>query len=116
MASGISSGYFLEAIVPWRWEYFQTVMDGVYLVDGTLFEYNGRFWLFGAIRVEGGSSHDELYLFSGPSPFGPFTPHPKNPVVSDVRRARPAGRIFFDGGRKGRSLALPAALSPKGAN
>jgi len=84
---------------PWRWEYFQTLMHDVYLVDGTLFEYNEKFWLFGAIRVEGGSSHDELYLFSGPTPFGPFAPHPKNPVVSDVRRARPAGRIFLDQGR-----------------
>jgi len=84
---------------PWRWEHFRTLLDGVYLVDGTLFEYNEKFWLFGAIRVEGGSSHDELYLFSGPAPFGPFTPHPKNPIVSDVRRARPAGRIFRDGQR-----------------
>jgi hypothetical protein len=84
---------------PWRWEYFRTLLDGVYLVDGTLFEYNGKFWLFGAIRVAGGSSQDELYLFSGPTPFGPFAPHPKNPVVSDVRRARPAGRIFYDGQR-----------------
>jgi len=90
---------YRAAEFPGSWEYFRTLLDNVYLVDGTLFEYNEKFWLFGAIRVEGGSSHDELYLFSAPSPFGPFTPHPKNPVVSDVRRARPAGRIFWDGGR-----------------
>ncbi|MBF0482283.1 MAG: hypothetical protein HQK81_14165 [Desulfovibrionaceae bacterium] len=90
---------YRAAAFPRRWEFFRTLLDGLYLVDGTLFEYNGRFWLFGAVRVEGGASHDELYLFSGPSPFGPFAAHPKNPVVSDVRRARPAGRIFMDNGR-----------------
>jgi hypothetical protein len=84
---------------PLRWEFFRTVMAGVYLVDGTLFEYDGKFWLFAGGRVPSGSSHDELYLFFGPTPFGPFAPHPMNPVVSDVRRARPAGRIFRDGER-----------------
>jgi hypothetical protein len=33
------------------------------------------------------------------SPLGPFTPHPCNPVVADVRRARMAGRLFRHGGR-----------------
>ena len=30
---------------------------------------------------------------------GPFRPHPANPIVSDVRRARPAGRLFQRDGR-----------------
>jgi hypothetical protein len=30
---------------------------------------------------------------------GPWEPHPRNPVVSDVRRARPAGRPFRDESR-----------------
>jgi len=37
---------------------------------------------------------DELHVFHADSPLGPWTPHPRNPVVSDVRRARPAGRLF----------------------
>jgi len=40
----------------------------------------------------------DLLLFHADSPFGPWTPHPRNPVVSDVRSARPAGRLFRDGG------------------
>ena len=37
---------------------------------------------------------DELYLFFADAPEGEWQPHPRNPVVSDVRRARPAGRVF----------------------
>jgi len=33
----------------------------------------------------------------GPSPLGPFTRHPANPLVTDVRRARMAGRFFHSG-------------------
>jgi hypothetical protein len=35
-----------------------------------------------------------MHVFYADSPLGPWTPHPRNPVVSDVRHARPAGRLF----------------------
>ena len=34
------------------------------------------------------------HVFHADSPFGPFTPHRRNPVKSDVRSARPAGKLF----------------------
>jgi transcriptional regulator GlxA family with amidase domain len=37
---------------------------------------------------------DELSLFYAESPLGPWTPHPRNPVKSDVRGSRPAGGLF----------------------
>ena len=43
---------------------------------------------------EGISTYDELHLYSAHTPLGPWIPHARNPVVSDVRRARPAGRLF----------------------
>lgn len=61
-------------------------------------EVEGRWWLFAARRSAGGSVADELHLFSAPGPLGPWTPHARNPVVSDVRTARPAGRLFWEGG------------------
>ena len=45
------------------------------------------------------SSCDELGLFYADSLFGPWTPHRNNPVVSDVRRARPAGALFYQDGK-----------------
>jgi len=41
---------------------------------------------------------DELHLYFADSPLGPWTPHERNPIVSDVRFARPAGRIFRSNG------------------
>jgi hypothetical protein len=38
---------------------------------------------------------DELHLYYGDSPLGPWKPHAKNPVKSDVRNSRPAGRPFY---------------------
>ena len=48
----------------------------------------------------GGSSLDALHLFYADSLFADeWTPHRSNPVVKDIRSARPAGRIFMQDGR-----------------
>jgi hypothetical protein len=47
---------------------------------------------------EGISQHEELHLYWAASPLGPWHSHPGNPVVSDVRSARPAGRLIRQGG------------------
>ena len=45
---------------------------------------------------EGASSFDELFLFYADELLtNHWKPHPKNPVVSDVKSARPAGSLFF---------------------
>jgi hypothetical protein len=50
--------------------------------------------MFANIAQDGMLNHDELHLFHAPSPHGPWQPHPRNPIKSDVRSARPAGRLF----------------------
>ncbi|MDQ7830253.1 MAG: hypothetical protein RDU30_00840 [Desulfovibrionaceae bacterium] len=84
---------------PHKWESAAVLLDGVRAVDATLLEHEGRWWLMANLRMEGGSSWDELSVFFAETPLGPFVPHPGNPVVSDVRHARPAGRVFGQGGR-----------------
>jgi hypothetical protein len=56
--------------------------------------------MFVNVASEGGSSWDELHLYSADRPQGPWKAHPRNPVVSDVRSARPAGHLFEHGGRR----------------
>ena len=76
-------------------------MENCDAVDSTLFQWQGKWWLF-ANRKEtvGVSSWDELFLYSSDSPLSDnWTPHPKNPIVSDVKSARPAGRLFVRNGR-----------------
>jgi hypothetical protein len=81
---------------PDAWALDAVLVRDVRAVDPTLIEHAGRFWLFANVAVEGASSNDELFLVSARSLQGPWEPHPRNPVVSDVRRARPAGRPFHD--------------------
>lgn len=82
---------------PDEWEFHRKLIDGPY-VDPTLFKHDGLWWMFANGRVEGTLALDELFLFHAESPFGPWTPHPNNPVVSDIRKARPAGPVFNRGG------------------
>jgi hypothetical protein len=80
---------------PDQWEFYKTLMPNVLAVDATLFEYALRWWMFVNIASKGGSTWDELHLFYADDPLSNiWTPHPMNPIVSDVRCARPAGRIF----------------------
>ncbi|MEW6402295.1 MAG: hypothetical protein AB1649_10875 [Chloroflexota bacterium] len=80
---------------PDQWEFAKTLMSDIYMVDATLLERNGKWWLFANIKTEGGTSHDKLYLFSANHPLAEvWEPHPRNPIIADIHGARPAGRIF----------------------
>jgi hypothetical protein len=84
---------------PYEWTLESVPMEGLALADCTLAEIDGRWWMFANAAVPGASFWDELHLFHAPSPLGPWTAHPRNPVVSDVRTARPAGGLFRRNGR-----------------
>jgi hypothetical protein len=86
---------------PYQWEFQHPLMKNVQAVDSTLFFHNDKWWLFVNISENpGASSWDELFLFYSDNPISKnWVPHPKNPVISDVSVARPAGNIFMDGGR-----------------
>ena len=79
---------------PRQWKLERVLLQGVTAVDATLHEYDGRWWMFCNLAEPGASSNDELAIFHDPSPLGPWQPHRRNPIRSDVRNTRPAGRIF----------------------
>ncbi len=78
---------------PHRWELVTTVLDGIDAADATILDHDGRLWMFVSVAAEHASSLDELHLYWAHAPAGPWHPHVCNPVVSDVRCARPAGAI-----------------------
>ena len=80
---------------PYEWELETVLMEGVYAVDATLVDVNGSWWMFANMAVEGAVNTDELHIFQAPSPFGPWRAHRRNPVKSDGRCARPAGKLFY---------------------
>jgi len=79
---------------PGGWQLEDVLLDNIYAVDATLHEADGRWWMFANVGAEGTWNYDELHLFHAASPMGPWQPHPMNPVKSDARAARPAGRLF----------------------
>jgi len=83
---------------PLRWQLEKVLFHDVVAADTTVFEDRGRLWLFTAMSPSGGSTNDELHLFHAETPTSEWVPHPMNPIVSDVRRARPAGPLVRDGG------------------
>jgi hypothetical protein len=77
---------------PFDWQLEKVLLKDVRAKDATLAEIDGTWWMFVSIAEH--SIPDELYLFYAESPLGPWTPHPRNPVKSDVRGSRPAGGLF----------------------
>ena len=89
---------YRAARFPGEWALERVLLRDVSATDATLLRHEGRLWLFVAMAVDGGRPIDELFLFSSDSLRGDWEPHAMNPVVSDVRCARPAGRIFTRNG------------------
>ncbi|RZI40225.1 hypothetical protein EGT07_24390 [Herbaspirillum sp. HC18] len=81
---------------PDKWEFVMNLMEGIHAVDTTVWKHNGKYWLFANVaETRGASTCDELFLyFSDALLSDRWQPHPCSPIVSDVRCARPAGRIF----------------------
>ncbi len=84
---------------PGTWEHHVRLMSDVTMADATLCEVGGRWWMFAAVRTDRSVAESELHLFYADSPFGPWTPHKGNAVVSDIRCARPAGKLFSRNGK-----------------
>jgi hypothetical protein len=76
---------------PDRWVLDSVLLDGVDANDVTPFRHGGRWWLSATVR-RGGSCSDALHLWHAPSLRGPWRAHEHNPVLVDIRSARPAGR------------------------
>ena len=97
---------------PDKWRFKMRLMQDIRAADATLLRHNDKWWLFAAVStIEGSSLNYELFLFFADDfATTAWTPHPLNPIVSDVRRARPAGSIF----RREGKIIRPAQNSARG--
>jgi hypothetical protein len=84
---------------PGQWRLERVLMKDVFCADATLHREGDRWWMFTNAAKPGEEINDELYLFSSERLLGDWKPHRRNPVKSDVRGARPAGRLFRRGSR-----------------
>ena len=83
-----------------------TLVSNVDAVDPTLLFYKNRWWLF-CTRADKPST--DLYIYFADDLKGPFREHGNNPVKTDIRSARPAGKIF----EFGEKLIRPAQHSAR---
>jgi hypothetical protein len=100
---------YRAARFPLRWQLHQVLMKDIQAVDTTLAEIDGLWWMFTNVGITGAPPEEELCLFYSDTPFGPWKPHRKNPVISDCRRGRQAGRLFTFNGQ----LYRPAQVSTR---
>lgn len=86
---------------PDQWVLKMTLMENILAVDATLLRYRGKWWLFAATAQNNGAFPPvELSLFHADELCTKdWAPHPLNPVISDAKSARPAGRIIARNGK-----------------
>ena len=86
---------------PNKWEFKMNLIEDIVAVDATILRHDNKWWMFANVRENYGSSaHDELFLFYSNDLFSSkWKPHVQNPIVSDCKSARPAGKIFSENGR-----------------
>lgn len=78
---------------PLSWEKSHVLMDGFAGIDNTIIKHEDSYWMFTTDRRDG--FRHNLKLFYAEDLFSEWVPHPKNPVKTDIRSARPAGTPFF---------------------
>ena len=77
---------------PSEWEKVTTLISNFNASDSTLFEHDKLWWL--TCTSNNDSRHMKLYVYYSDNLFGPWLPHKKNPVKTDIRSSRPAGNIL----------------------
>jgi hypothetical protein len=83
---------------PHKWRRERVLIDGIFAADATLHRHDGRWWMFANVAANGAEIHDELHIFTSDTLLGEWKPLAGNPVKSDVRGARPAGKLFTQDG------------------
>jgi hypothetical protein len=82
---------------PMAWERVATLLEGFDAVDATVFQHEGRWWMFCARTHQ--NQWIKLYAFHAEQLTGPWQPHTGNPLKTDIRSSRPAGTPFVHEGR-----------------
>ncbi len=78
---------------PLKWKMKSVLIADFPVVDPTLFQHQGQWWL---LATKGGGQQDShLYAWHADSFEGPWTPHQHNPIKEGFGQTRPAGPPFM---------------------
>lgn len=75
------------------WVLERTLLEGLPVVDPTLFKHEARYWILCTLQNDGAWGSQKLYAYHAPSLAGPWEPHALNPLKCDVGSTRPAGNV-----------------------
>jgi hypothetical protein len=86
---------------PTEWKLKKTLIDSVEAADSTILFHKNKWWLFTSIgEPKGTTDYKELYLYYSDNLLSDtWNSHPLNPIVSDIRIARPGGKIIQENDR-----------------
>lgn len=94
-----SSGKLIAyKITEGKLQYSHTLLHDFDAVDATLLQHEGKWWIF-ATRKQNNGADLRLYIFYADDFHGTWSPHPQNPVKTDICTARPAGNFFYKNGK-----------------
>ena len=79
-----------------QWRVVAPIIENFPAVDPTILQHDGLWWLWCTNAEDEPDS--KLFLWYAFDLWGPWRPHPGNPVKVDVRSSRPAGGPFLFGG------------------
>ena len=82
---------------PGKWRRHSTLLRGKF-TDPSIWQQDGLWWLM-VTTADPDARCSALYLFYAEALSGPWTMHPANPISTDVRNNRGAGRIVRADGR-----------------
>ena len=94
---------------PDQWRLEKVLLKDLCTADATFHQAHGKWWMFVGIYAEGSEfaeGAEELHVFHCDELLGQWKPHAANPVKSDVRSGRPAGRLYQRNG----ALYRPAQI------
>jgi hypothetical protein len=84
---------------PQGWQLVRHLIEGLPIVDPTLFKHEGRYWLLFTLQNDGAWGNQKLYAYHAPALDAPWVPHALNPIKCDIGATRPAGNVFRADGR-----------------
>ncbi len=89
---------------PYQWQKKKTLIDNIQAVDSTLLKHDDAWYLFTSEKITGAYYDDELSIYKTQNLFNqPFEKLYDDPVISDVKSARMAGKFIH---REGDILRL----------
>ncbi len=71
--------------------YLQEIIE-LPLLDSTILKHNDKYWIFGTLTEK--QSGYRLHVFHSDKLFGPYSPHPENPVKHGLDGTRSAGNFI----------------------